>query len=130
MDVLMAAVRLYWAIRSAGGWLRVEGGKVRIDGPASLMTAELDAAIRRAKPDLVRLITEPCPCATCVGLGEEPPAQRLYCASGLDTDPAWEAVRREFDALDEADERAAIQEEACTAAELAALSAAKKENVS
>ena len=55
---------------------------------------------------------------------------RLLCASGLDEDPQWEALRREFDALDEADERAAIQEEGCTAAELAALRAAKKENVS
>jgi hypothetical protein len=109
MDVLMAAVRLHWAIRSAGGWLRVNGGIVRINGPADLMTAELDAAVRTAKPALVRLFTEPCPCATCAALAEEPPAPRLYCASGLDTDPAWEALRREFDALDEADERAAIQ---------------------
>jgi len=126
----MAAVRLYWDIRSVGGWLRVEGGMVRIDGPASLMTAELDAAIRRAKPDLVRLFTEPCPCATCAEVTHGGPVLRLYCASELDTDPTWEAVRRKFDALDEADERAAIQEEGCTAAELAALRAAKKENVS
>lgn len=109
MDVLMAAVRLYWDIRSAGGWLRVEGDKMRIDGPATLMTAELDAAIRSAKPDLVRLLTEPCPCSTCTAPGDDGAVPRLYCASGLDTDPTWEALRREFDVLDAADERAAIQ---------------------
>lgn len=105
----MEAVRLYWDLRSRGIWLRVEGQRINYTGPRDSVTVAIRDRLRRAKPALVRLFSEPCPCEACVALREEPPALRLYCASGLDADPAWEALRREFDALDEADERAAIQ---------------------
>lgn len=113
MDALMTAVCLYWDIRSVGEWLRVEGGKVRIDGPASPRTAELAAAIRSARAGLVRLFSEPCPCATCAEAANDGPVLRLYCPSGLDTDATWQALRRELDALDAEDERVCIQAEAC-----------------
>lgn len=110
----MAAVHLYWGLLSRGGWLRAEGGTLRVHGPEAIMTPALQQALIAGKADLLRLLGEPCPCAPCVALDSEPPALRLHCASGLDLDPNWVAVRREFDAQDEAAERAAIQAEACS----------------
>lgn len=106
---MIEAVHLYWELRSRGIWLRVEGRRIDYTGPRDSVTVAVRDRLRRAKPALVRLFSEPCPCETCAALGEEPPAKRLYCASGLDCDATWESLRREFDALDEADERAAIQ---------------------
>lgn len=126
---MIEAVRTYWALRSRGILLALSDGRLWFDAPTGIVTPAVRESIPPLKADLVRLLADPCPCSACA-MSDDGPALRLYCASGLDADPTWDAVRREFDALDEADERAAIQEEGCTAAELAALKAAKKENVS
>ena len=126
----MAALRLYGELRAQRIWCRVQNGRLDIEAPKSAVTPDHRARLLDAKDDLIRLFSELCPCPECASVGESRRVIRLFCASGLDADPQWEALRREFDALDEADERAAIQEEGCTAAELAALRAAKKENVS
>ena len=104
----MEAVRLYWDLRRRGIWLRVEGQRINYAGPRDSVTVAVRNRLRGVKPALVRLFSERCPCSACAA-SDDGPVLRLYCASGLDTDPTWEALRREFDALDEADERAAIQ---------------------
>lgn len=106
---MIEAVRLYWDLRSRGILLAVTDGRLWFDAPAGLVTAAVRESILPLRADLVRLLTEPCPCSTCAATGDDGPVPRLYCASGLDADPTWEALRREFDALDDADERAAIQ---------------------
>jgi hypothetical protein len=106
---VIEAVRLYWDLRSRGILLALADGRLWFDAPTGLVTSAVRESIRQVQTDVLRLLSEPCPCATCVALGEEPPVLRLYCASGLDTHATWEALRREFDVLDEADERAAIQ---------------------
>jgi hypothetical protein len=106
---VIEAVRLYWDLRSRGILLALADGRLWFDAPAGLVTPPVRESILPLKAELVRLLTESCPCSTCAATGDDDPMPRLYCASGLDTDPTWDAVRREFDALDEADERAAIQ---------------------
>jgi hypothetical protein len=105
----MAALRLYWGLRTRGVWIRVRGAGLHVEGPADDMTPALRADLLAAKPGLLRLLAEPCPCSGCSALDGGASVPRIHCASGLDADAMWEALRREFDALDEADERAAIQ---------------------
>ncbi|MHC5012802.1 MAG: TubC N-terminal docking domain-related protein [Planctomycetota bacterium] len=127
---MIVALRLFGELRAQGICLSVTEGELTYDAPRGALTPALRHRVLCVKTDLISLFSELCPCPECASVGESRRVIRLFCASGLDADPQWEALRREFDALDEADERAAIQEEGCTAAELAALRAAKKENFS
>lgn len=108
---VIEAVRLYWSLREERVVLTVAQGQLVFDAPKGTVTHDTRARLREHMPALVRLLSEPCPCAPCVALSAAPPALRLHCASGLDMDPMWVAVRREFDTLDEAAERTAIQAE-------------------
>lgn len=106
---MIEAVRLYWDLRSRGILLALTNCQLWFDAPTGLVTTAVRESIVPLRADLVRLLSEPCPCSVCAATGDDGPVLRLYCASGQDSDPMWEALHREFDALDEADERAAIQ---------------------
>lgn len=85
--------------------------------PRGVLSERDLARVRDLRPALIRLLSDACPCPPCTPAG----GLRIQCATGLDRDPEWAALRVALDALDDRDERAAIQAEGCTAAELEAL---------
>ncbi len=110
---MIDAVRLYWALRSRGIWITAANGRLWFDAPKGQVTPAVRESVRQVQIDLLRLFSEPCPCASCAEAADDGPVLRLYCPSGLDADATWQALRREFDALDAEDERVCIQAEAC-----------------
>jgi hypothetical protein len=107
------ALRLLWALRDVGVRLWAEGGVLHYDAPPRTITDEIRRRIPEARPDLLRLLSEPCPCSACTAPGAEPHGPRCYCPACLDADPKWEAWRAEIAEEDrrEAEERTAIQKE-------------------
>ncbi len=108
---MIVALRLFGELRAQGVGLSVKDGELTYDAPRSALTPALRHRVLCVKADLVRLFSELCPCPECASVGESRRVIRLFCASGLDADPEWEALRRELDAMDDAEERAAIQAE-------------------
>ena len=113
MDHLTSALRLLWELRELDVRVHVEGGELRVRGSSRRMTPDLHERLVAAKPDLLRLLSEPCPCSACTAPGAEPHGPRCYCPACLDADPKWEAWRAEIAEEDrrEAEERTAIQKE-------------------
>ena len=116
MERLTTALRLLWELREMNIQIRVEGHDLRVHGSSRHMTSELHVRLVAAKPDLLHLLTEPCPCSACTEENAEPHGPRCYCPACLDADPKWEAWREEIAEQDrlEAEERRAIQEEGCS----------------
>lgn len=116
MDHLTSALRLLWELRELDVRVHVEGGELLVHGSSRRLTPDLHGRLVAAKPDLLRLLTEPCPCSACTEENAEPHGPRCYCPACLDADPKWEAWRQEVAEQDrlEAEERLAIQEEGCS----------------
>lgn len=110
------ALRLLWALRNVGVRLWVEGGALHYDAKAGAVPAEIRARVPDVRTDLVRLLTEPCPCSACTEENQEPHGPRCYCPACLDADPKWEAWRQELaeQGRFEKKERRAIEEEGCS----------------
>lgn len=119
-----------------------EGCRLRVEGDA--LTDELVAEFLAAKADLLALLRReagrvtPCPCGACKESGAVQHGPCCYCGPCIALDPELDAWRDRADTEDaaskadaeyEAEERAAIQTEGCTPAELDALRTVKGEDV-
>lgn len=103
----MAALLLFGELRERGVRCTVADGQLVIESRRDVLTQEDRGRILVAKPALMRLFSEVCPCTACAGTH----GLRLHCGSKLDLEPEWCAARAMLDAMDEAAERAAIQAE-------------------
>lgn len=121
-----------------------EGDRLVVEEAGAPLPDDLLDEVRAAKAEILALLRRegerltPCPCGACKEPGAVEHGPCCYCDPCIDLDPELDKHREKSDAEDaaakadaeyEAAERAAIQAEACTAAELEALKVAKKEEV-
>jgi hypothetical protein len=122
-------------LRSLGHRVGEEDGRLFVEGEAPEEALAAARASRSELLDLLRLEAErvaPCPCGSCKEPGALQHGPCCYCGPCIALDPeldVWreradaEQAAAKADAAYEAEERLAIQEEGCTAEELAALRA-------
>ena len=135
----MRPATLLAPLRSLGLRVGEEGGRIFVEGDAP---EEVFAAARAAKADILALLhleaerVTPCPCGSCKEPGAVQHGPCCYCPSCIALDPELDVYRERADAREaaekadaafEAAERAAIQLEYCTPAELEAIKVAKEE---
>lgn len=136
----MRPAALLAKVRALGVTVADEAGRLSLTGGGAALPDDLVAEVRAAKAEILRLLRRegdrvtPCPCGECKEPGAVQHGPRCFCGPCLDLDPEAEELRAKIaaddaaamaDAAYEAEERLAIQEEGCTAAELEALRAGK-----
>jgi hypothetical protein len=75
----------------------LEAGGLSLDGTESVLTPDLLDLAREHRAGLLAFLSAPCPCGPCREPGAEPHGPQCYCGPCLDTDPTWQAWRREAD---------------------------------